>query len=194
MITLKNVSLSFGDKVIFNDFSAEIDGGVTCISGPSGSGKTTLIKILAGLIRPSSGVVEGLYEKPAVMFHEDRLFPWLDACSNVEAGLPSKNEGEAESWLSAVGLGDDLHLMPSDMSGGMRRRVSLARALAYRGDVLLLDEPFSGVDLPLAKKLTRLILEQGLPVVFSTHSEEVMEEFGGKTLYIAQTKESGEFK
>ncbi|MBE6992731.1 MAG: ABC transporter ATP-binding protein [Ruminococcaceae bacterium] len=169
-ILLEKISLSFDDKVIFTDFSYEFaDSGVTCIMGPSGRGKTTLLRIVCGLQKPDSGSVYSC-EKTSVMFQEDRLMPWLTAGENITAVC----DCDPLKYLAMVGLAGEKDTMPDQLSGGMARRVALARALAYDGDVLLLDEPFKGLDDELRIKMYGIIAEtaKSKPVIMATHNED----------------------
>jgi len=181
MVSLKNVTLSFGDKLILDSFSAELPmGGICCFSGPSGCGKTTLFRLISGLIKPQSGEISSDYKKLSFMFHQDRLLPWLSALKNVEAVLPSGNRDKAGLLLQEFGLGGELHARPSELSGGMRRRVALARALAYGGDLLLLDEPFKGLEPALIRRLSAFIQKECGTVYVITHSENEAELLGGR--------------
>lgn len=183
MVILKNVSLCFGDKLILDNFSAELpDEGITCFSGPSGCGKTTLFRLIAGLSSPQSGAIVSDRRKIAYMFQEDRLLPWLSALKNVEAVLPPGSAGEAEALLHEFGLGGELGAMPHELSGGMRRRVALARAFAFGGDLLLLDEPFTGIEPELAEKLASFIRKGDAPAYIITHSEKEAELLGGRII------------
>jgi len=185
MVSLKNVSISFGDKLILDGFTMELpEAGITCFSGPSGCGKTTLFRLIAGLIAPQSGEIVTDRKKIAYMFQEDRLLPWLSALENVEAVLPSERAGDAAAFLREFGLDGDLNTMPSELSGGMRRRVALARALAYGGDLLLLDEPFKGLEPSLTEKLAALISGGRAPAYVITHSESEAELLGGNMIYL----------
>lgn len=145
MIQLERIDKSFGDKHVLRDLDATLpDGGVVWITGASGTGKTTLLRILAGLIRPDGGAVSGLEgRRIGFVFQEDRLLPWRTALENV--ALVSDLDA-ARRYLNALDLEDAHGLYPGAMSGGMKRRTAIARALAYTGDVLLLDEPFTGLD------------------------------------------------
>lgn len=158
MIKIEKLSKSFGEKKVLNDFSCEIpETGLTVISGASGIGKTTLIRLIAGLESADSGSITGLDGKTiSIVFQEDRLFPHLTALEN--ASIVSDVQ-TAERILTAFGLGGDLDKKPSELSGGMCRRVSIARALAYGGDLLLLDEPFKGLDDKLRADVFRFILD-----------------------------------
>jgi len=183
MVRIRDVTLSFGDKLVLDRFSIELPGeGVICLSGPSGCGKTTLFRLIAGLIRPQSGEISVGFNKISYMFQEDRLLPWLSALKNVEAVLPPGEKDRAGLILSELGLGGELHALPSELSGGMKRRVALARALAFGGDLLLLDEPFTGLEQELMEKLAAYIQKQRRTIYVITHSEKEIELWGGGTI------------
>ena len=182
MIELRDVSLAFDGKAVFERFSLALPSeGITCISGPSGRGKTTLLRLLAALLIPDSGEISGLPQKPALMFQEDRLLPWLSALDNVAA---VSDRGAAAKWLEAVELSEAAGLLPVELSGGMRRRAALARALAYPGDFLLLDEPFTGLDPALTERAAALVRERGLPAIVVTHAVTEAELLGGRVMEI----------
>lgn len=169
-ILLKNISLAYGEKVIFTNFSHRFsDTGVTCIMGPSGRGKTTLLRVICGLQKPDGGSVSGC-DTPGVMFQEDRLMPWLTAGENITAVC----DCDPVKYLEMVGLEQEKDTLPAQLSGGMARRVALARTLAFGGDALLLDEPFKGLDNQLKEKMYSLITEasKSKPVILVTHDEE----------------------
>ncbi len=170
MIEIKNISLSFGENMVFNDFSVKIPfDGVTAVRGPSGEGKTSLFRMLLGLQKPDSGMISGLEgKKVSVVFQEDRLLPWASALENV--ALVS-DPVAAELALTALGLKDSMHLLPRELSGGMCRRVAIARALAYGGDVLFLDEPFTGLDEDNKRLVANEVLKTGVPVLVITHED-----------------------
>jgi len=188
MVRIRDVTLSFGDKLVLDRFSIELPGeGVICLSGPSGCGKTTLFRLIAGLIRPQSGEISVGFNKISYMFQEDRLLPWLSALKNVEAVLPPGEKDRAGLILSELGLGGELHALPSELSGGMKRRVALARALAFGGDLLLLDEPFTGLEQELMEKLAAYIQKQRRTIYVITHSEKEIELWGGGTIRLKGT-------
>lgn len=171
---LENVSFSYGDKVILDGFSLSLpDGGVTALSGPSGCGKTTLLRLLAGLLTPESGSVDapGL-ARTAVLFQEDRLLPAFSAAAQLKAVLP--RGAEVVDYLDAVGLASEVDSPVEALSGGMKRRVALARALAYAGDksLLLLDEPFTGVDAGNARRIMARLRALDIPILLSAHDAE----------------------
>lgn len=186
MISFNNVTVSFGEKKVLENFSVELkDEGVTCFTGPSGCGKTTFFRVISGLSAIDSGSFETSFSKPALMFQEDRLMPWLSALSNVTAVLSDGNKGTALKWLGKVGLEKEMDMLPSELSGGMRRRVALARTLAYGGDILLLDEPFKGMDAALIESMASLIKAQGVPTLLITHSPDECRLLGGNLIRFA---------
>ena len=179
-MVLEDIHLSYGDKRILDNFSLSIpSNGVTCITGPSGCGKTSLLRVIAGLTKVQSGSISQSPELIGVMFQEDRLLPWLSAGENIEA---VSNRNTAQAWLEKMGMPDDFDTIPSQLSGGMSRRVALARALAYSTDLLLLDEPFSGLDVILTASCADLIKNLDIPIIAVTHSAEEIELLGGHIL------------
>ncbi len=158
MIRLQNISLSFNDKKVLNDLSYNFpQKGVVLITGASGSGKTSLSKIILGTLKADRGTVDTNDVKISVVFQEDRLVPSLTALQNVEL---VSNKNDALKRLEQVKLADSKSKYPSELSGGMKRRVAIARALAYGGDVLLLDEAFTGIDDSLSREIISQIIEE----------------------------------
>ncbi|NNK13709.1 MAG: ABC transporter ATP-binding protein [Desulfofustis sp.] len=164
-------------------------GQLTSLLGPSGCGKTTLLKIIAGLLPPTTGrvtvngvEVTGPGEERAFVFQDFALMPWASVLRNAAFGLElrgvpkSERNAIAEKYIEAVGLKGYENLYPHELSGGMRQRVGLARALAVDADVLLMDEPFSAVDEQTRRKfqedLLDVIKEEGKTFIFVTHSIE----------------------
>lgn len=177
-IELENVHLTWEDLPVLEGFSLTLpETGSLYLTGPSGCGKTSLLLLIAGLIRPQSGAVRGLEKRRvAMLFQEDRLLPWLTAAENVALVLPSGRAKEARPWLDLVELAEEAEQLPRELSGGMRRRVALARALAYEGDILLLDEPTNGLDNNLAHRIMGRIEERsaGRLVITVTHDRELI--------------------
>jgi len=187
-VGLAGVSRVFpGGNVAIRDIDIEIEeGGFTALTGPSGCGKTTILRIVAGLEQPSSGSVslggshgvQGM--DVACCFQDPRLLPWRSVVRNVELPLeligidPALRRSRAEEALERVGLADAMHRFPRQLSGGMRMRASLARALVVKPGLLLLDEPFSALDEvtreQLDDELIRLWSEDGMTVLMVTHS------------------------
>ena len=133
MISAEHLTVCFGEKRILEDFSLKLPAkGITALSGPSGCGKTTLLRVLAGLQQPASGRVQ--VPRPAVMlFQEDRLLPWRTAGEHIADVLPKERRGEVEAYLALAELEEEGDRYPAALSGGMRRRLALARALACGG-------------------------------------------------------------
>lgn len=149
-VRFERVSFAYpGSAPVLREFSLRLPGcGTVCLSGPSGCGKTTLLRLLAGLEIPQEGTVYGLAgRRVSMVFQENRLLPWMSAEENAALGDPSPAGRErAALWLERLGLGGIRSCRPEELSGGMKRRVALARALAAEGNLLLLDEPFTGLD------------------------------------------------
>src|SRR3954466_2228224 len=155
-------------------------GEFVCLLGASGCGKSTLLNLIAGLTPPTSGTVEVSAERPALMFQEPALLPWLTAAANVELALRARGVGrverrtEAERLLGVVNLAGQGGKRVHELSGGMRQRVALARALAQDSSVLLMDEPFAALDAitrdVLHQELARVWAEQELSILFVTHN------------------------
>ena len=155
-------------------------GEFVCLVGASGCGKSTLLTMMAGLLQPTSGTVEVAARRPALMFQEPALLPWLTAAGNVELALRARGvrkaerREEAQRLLALVNLRGSGGKLVHELSGGMRQRVALARSLAQDSSVLLMDEPFAALDAitrdVLHVELARVWAEQGLTVVFVTHN------------------------
>jgi NitT/TauT family transport system ATP-binding protein len=155
-------------------------GEFVCLLGASGCGKSTLLNLIADLDAPTAGTIELTGGRPALMFQDHALFPWLTAGKNIELALKLRGVArqdrrtQAEELLSLVRLDGAFSKRVHELSGGMRQRVALARALAQAGDVLLMDEPFAALDAitrdVLHDELTRIWRETGRTVVFVTHN------------------------
>jgi NitT/TauT family transport system ATP-binding protein len=192
-ISVRNLFKSFptanGEMIAIQDFSLDVqDGEFMCIVGPSGCGKSTLLRILAGLIEQSSGEVTILPgddpRKPLnnVVFQEYAIFPWKTVRDNVAFGLQMRGVSKKDrydmtyDWLERVGLLKFAEYYPSQLSGGMKQRVSIARALANDPEVLLMDEPLGALDAQtravLQEELLRIWESTRKTVVYITHSIE----------------------
>ena len=176
MLKFDHVSFSYENKPILNDFSLSVKKGeIVAIMGASGIGKSTILNLAAGILKPQSGTVPSEAKKISYAFQEPRLFPWLSTIDNVNAVLSAKKETlkDAKRALEFVELSGNETLSPSELSGGMKSRVSLARAIAYNGDLYLLDEPFAALDESLKERLTKKlrqhIKERGATALFVTH-------------------------
>nr|WP_207751936.1 ATP-binding cassette domain-containing protein [Pseudoflavonifractor phocaeensis] len=155
-------------------FSLQLpERGIVGLSGPSGCGKTTLLRVLAGLQRPDEGTAV-LPGPVTMLFQEDRLLPWRTAEEHLTDVLPRGRRQEAAHWLALVELTGEEHARPAQLSGGMRRRLALARALACGGGLFLLDEPFTGVDRDRAKRILTRMRELSVPILLSGHEPELL--------------------
>jgi NitT/TauT family transport system ATP-binding protein len=184
MITLKGIAKRFANGTeALRDLSFSIaEGEFVSLLGPSGCGKSTALRLVAGLLEPDAGHIHFAQGRPEVgfVFQEPTLMPWTDALTNVRLPLDLKHlargEGNARATaaLKRVGLAGFERAYPRELSGGMKMRVSLARALAAQPKLLLLDEPFAALDEitrnALGDDLLRLWKEDGLTVLFVTHS------------------------
>ena len=175
-IEIKNINKSFDGRgknlSVLEDINIEInDGELICLLGPSGCGKTTLLRLIAGLDQPTSGeiIANGeVVEKPsgdrAVIFQQYSLFPWLTVIQNVTFGLEisggSKEENiqAAERYLKSVGLLEFKDSYPHELSGGMKQRVAIIRSLLNHSPILLMDEPFSALDMQNRHKLQEQLI------------------------------------
>ena len=163
---ITNLSFSYQDKLVLDKLNLEIGENITCLMGASGIGKTTLLKLIAGLLESPQGSIEHEYHKVAFLFQEDRLLPWLNVYDNLK--LVCDDDEEIQKMLKHLEI--DPHLKINELSGGMARRVSLARCLLFDGDLLLLDEPFKGMDEKLIEKVAQLIIRQNKTTIVATHS------------------------
>lgn len=164
-VILRNVSLSFEDKHVLTDLNDVLpDKGLVLLHGPSGAGKTTLLRLLAGLQKPDSGEIIGI-GRVSMCFQEYRLFPQLSALRNASALLSDPRDAagmeRCREMLLTLGFTEaDLQLKPGSLSGGMKQRVSLTRALCMPADTVLLDEPVKELDPVLRGKALALIAER----------------------------------
>ena len=190
-IAFENVSFAYPDKPVLTRFSYALpDTGAVCLTGPSGCGKTTLLRLLAGLEIQTEGTVRGVPQRLSVVFQEDRLLPWATVEENVSLVLDTPDAAEiAAGWLDTVGLGEVRDQLPHALSGGMQRRVALARAFAADGDLWLLDEPFTGLDRALAQSMAAIVHKaaQQKPVVLVTHTREEADWIGAQVLDLTET-------
>ena len=174
-LAVENLTVRFGEKTVLDRFSLSLPlSGVTALSAPSGSGKTTLLRVLGGL-QAGGGVVEGVAPgRTAFLFQEDRLLPWRTVGEHISDVLPRERRTEVSRWLELAELEGEADSWPAALSGGMGRRLALARVLALGGELYLLDEPFAGVDAPRAERILKRIRALGVPVLLASHVAHIL--------------------
>ena len=180
-LRIEDGSVSFGSVEVFRHLSLEIARGeFVAVVGPSGCGKTTLLNLFSSFLKPSSGIV-ACSGRVRMVYQHDSLFPWQTAAQNIALGLrqlssEAERERQLNEMLRLINLEQFAGHYPHQLSGGMRQRVELARALAGDTDILLLDEPFSSLDylarLRLRRELARMLEELPRTVVLVTHDIE----------------------
>ena len=176
MIFCKNLTVSFGGRAVLDRFSLNIpDTGITVLSGPSGCGKTTLLRVLAGLERPRGGTAGLLPRETALLFQDDRLLPWRTVEQHLTDVLPRDRRDRVPELLALAELEGEEGTRPGALSGGMGRRLALARCLALDARLYLLDEPFAGVDLPRALRILERLRGLAVPVLLVSHEAAVLE-------------------
>lgn len=173
----EGLNAEYGGKWVLRDFSVELpDEGRVCVFGPSGCGKTTLLRALSDRMTEAGMRI-------AWVFQEDRLLPWSGAVENVM--LAGANREESLGLLRAFGMEDAAEKRPGQLSGGMKRRVALARALAFQGDAMILDEPFKGLDAESKAKAAALLRRLGPKLcLLVTHDKEEAALLADATLYV----------
>ena len=199
MIKIRQLKIAFGDKLVLNDLDLDVyEGETLAVIGPSGTGKSTVIKVLTGLLPPTSGSVvidgqetsgyseeewDGLRRRMGVVFQYSALFDFLSVGENVAFGLrryfklsEEEIQERVAQLLDLVGMPDTQKMLPSELSGGMKKRVALSRALAMEPRIVLYDEPTSGLDPVMTMTISRLIRKTqeqlGMTSVLVTHDME----------------------
>lgn len=180
-LQIQNLNKSFDGLSVFSDFNLTLnENTITCILGPSGCGKTTLLNIIGRVVEPDGGSFIGFENKVfSYIFQEPRLLPWKTVRGNIEFVLgstlsPTERKAEAEQLIEHVQLDGFANYYPSQLSGGMRQRVSIARAFACKSDIILMDEPLNGLDYNLKQSMTKwfsqIWKEDRRTVIFVTHN------------------------
>ena len=180
-ITLSNICKAYGERRVLRGVTLDIPQGVTCLMGPSGCGKTTLLRILTGLEAPDCGEITGVPARIAMVFQEDRLVDSLTVRANLRLALGAGYDpADAQALLNELDLPDALRRTVGELSGGMKRRVALVRAMAADSEIVLLDEPFTGLDSRNSKKAAEYILseQRGRTVISVTHDMEMCKMLG----------------
>ena len=191
-IKAKNLYFSYGDQPVLQNVCIELtaDQPVVLLGG-SGMGKTTLLRILAGLMKADAGEIEGIDKNTriAVMYQEDRLFPHLTVYKNLKLIRPGVTREEAAGLLAELNLeAAVLDQLPRELSGGMRRRIALARALLFEADLVLMDEPFQGLDVDTRRMALAAVKKwtKGRPTLLISHEPEDGPALGAKMLTIGE--------
>lgn len=192
LLRTEHVTKRFGEKIVLEDFNLALPAqGYIAFMGPSGCGKSTLLRLIAGLEKPDSGTVMlPPRAEISMVFQEDRLLEWATVRENILAVLSGGrkcNEPTARLWLERCGIADSADLYPAQLSGGMQRRVAIARAMAYGGDILLLDEAFSGLDEDTKSAVAAFVFDPELArdrlTIMITHDEREALELADTVYY-----------
>ena len=191
LLEVKNITKSFGNTVVLNDFSYKFDRGVYVLSEPSGAGKTTLLRILCGLVVADSGTVsKSPQAKTVMMFQEDRLLENLSVRANIMLAIQAHSQKQKQNAreriteaLCAVGLEGTENKPVSELSGGQKRRVALLRTLFADADILLFDEPLKGLDEALKQQVIGFVkpFVESKIVIWVTHTPEEVKLLGSYT-------------
>ena len=180
---IQHLCKSFDGKVVLDHVSLTLEsGGTACLMAPSGRGKTTLLRCIAGLEAPDSGQITDLPERIAYVFQEDRLCDGFSAVDNIRLVTgKALGEGEIRRHLEELGLAGSLDQPVRELSGGMRRRVVISRAVCFGADLLLLDEPFKGLDDEARQQTADYILRHrgAAAILCVTHAREDAAALGG---------------
>jgi len=192
---IENLSKSYDSLQVLDNISLEIKKEeVTCIMGPSGCGKTTLLNIIAGFIKKDSGGLEGFDDEISYVFQEDRLIPWKNVEDNISFVLKGKMDSKeiaklTNKYLSLVGLEDYKNYYPDQLSGGMKQRISILRAFIYPSSLILLDEPFSNLDMTMKNSLIKffkdLVRNEKRSVLVVTHDIDVAISLGKRIVVLS---------
>jgi len=186
-IHIENLTKAFQNHLLFDNLNLDFPlGETTILAGRSGSGKTTLLRILAGLDKRYTGKISGVPDRIAFMFQEDRLLPWYSAYENIAFVLRDVMKKEeidkaVREIIREMQLDGHEQKLPSKLSGGMKRRVAMARAFCYPSGLLLMDEPFKGLDTELKRDLIALFerryIKTGKTAILVTHDDYVISRF-----------------
>jgi ABC-type nitrate/sulfonate/bicarbonate transport system ATPase subunit len=185
MIELADIVKAFQGSKVLVEVSLRVAGGeIVCITGPSGCGKTTLLEIVAGTLKPDRGSRAVSTERVGYVFQDDCLVPWLTVEENLRLGLSGWPETSVCEGLEIMGLAEQRMKKPAELSGGMKRRLNVARALAIKPELLLLDEPFAFQDQATIELLQGKVLaanrENGVTVILVSHDAQNAAPLGGR--------------
>lgn len=189
-IKLHHIVKKYEDKTILEDVTITfLEGRMNCLMGPSGSGKTTIINLIMGLIKPDSGEITGCKNKKiAAVFQENRLIEHWDALKNVKLVCDkSVTKEQVIRELYKVGITDCENKAVQDFSGGMKRRVALVRAVLAKSEILIMDEPFKGLDEAMKKQVIEYVKQnvQGKTVIVVTHDKDEVNQLGANLIVLS---------
>lgn len=184
-IVIKNLCKSFGEKQVLKNINAVIkQGQITCLMGQSGVGKTTLLNIMMGFVKADSGEILNIPQLKSAVFQENRLCESFSVLSNIKMANDSLSDDVIMKHLAAVGLENEAKHRVSTLSGGMKRRVALVRAILAEKEILFLDEPFKGLDDKTLEQVQNYLSEntKGVTVVMVTHQIEDAQALGAEII------------
>lgn len=194
-IRLKALTKRYGDITALPPVTARFPAEeTTVLLGPSGCGKTTLFRLLMGLERPTAGSISGVRENISAVFQENRLLPEFSALTNIRLVTGNRvGEEDILSLLRSLGLGDWAHKPVKELSGGMGRRVAIARALLHPAELVLMDEPFKGLDTETRERVMALVQRccRARTLLLITHDPAEAVFFGGQMLQLGNTMQQG---
>lgn len=197
VLQIKSLNKKYEEISLYNDFSINFEEGtITCILGPSGCGKTTLLNMIGQTVQPDSGIFDGFNGKVlSYIFQEPRLLPWKTVKENIEFVLGDDINADerkllVDQFIKLVELDNFANYYPAKLSGGMRQRVSIARAFAYKSDIILMDEPLKGLDiklkLNLIKTFAKIWKADKRTVIFVTHDVDEALLLGNEIIVLSQ--------
>lgn len=175
MIEIRNLTKRFGEKLILDNVSLNMESpGMTALTGVSGSGKTTLIRLLLRLDNRYDGTIRGVPQKYAAVFQEDRLLKQLTAEQNVRFVRPDMDRTMLQEGFARLGMAGEMDTPVSQLSGGMKRRVSILRALLSDAELIVMDEPMKGLDEAIARRTAEYCQEmlRGRTLIYITHDSD----------------------
>jgi len=185
-IQLKNISKKFGDKKVLDKVNIIFNEPITCIMGTSGVGKTTLVNIILGLTKQDEGEITEIKDKKiGVVFQDDRLCENIDTIKNIEL-VCNNGKKEIEKEIENIGLKDVANKPVIALSGGMRRKVCILRALFFDSDIIIMDEPFKGMDDETRENTIEYVKKslKNRKLIVITHNKEDVEHLGAKIEYL----------
>lgn len=194
MLTVEHISCSFDGLSVLEDISFQVkDDEIVALIGPSGCGKSTLLHVIAGLKQADGGEIRGNERATAFIFQDDRLLPWYSVWKNISLvrdGENQKDREEIAGLIQAVGLQGFEDYKPGQLSGGMKKRCGIARAFYYNSDLLLMDEPFQGLDYPLRQEMLTMLLgvwkDRRQGILFVTHELDEALTVAGRILVLSK--------